>query len=319
MTKNKIISPSFFFFLFSLFSFLFSTFIVSCQTSPKIPQTPEITGTVPLDPGGSAYILADAKSAGPILENLNIVRMDNNIYKKMLKRTAYVAAAVYPQGNETRFRLATWGRYPASQIRMVLGLTRGWKKNRSHVSGKDYWYSPEMKLSVAVSPSHVFVSSFENEDTAAAPYSAQSTEVPEDFGEFLKGAALSCWMEDPGPMLNKNFEIMKIDLQIPAERLFFSLFPSDSQTANGDTAYEAKLRIQFSNVSQAIGIASLLSLGRTFTSPNDDSSEIMAAGPAALMSVLFSNPPVRDGKNLNIKTDALSAEKVSLLFSLFSL
>jgi len=280
---------------------------------------PETAQTIPLEPGGLAYIIADTKTSGPILENLNIVEINKRVYRQLLDRTNFITAAIYPQGNDLRFQLSARGRYPVSRIKTFFGFSKYWKKARSPESGMSYRFSSVHRMSVAVNSAQAFVSSFGSAASAAAPYSAVGTEAPEDFFETGKGSALSCWLENPSPMLNKYLEDMGIDLAIPAQRLFISFFPVNNQ------GYEANLLLQFPFTAQARAIGNLLSMGRDYNTLNEDTADHAAISAPAedsreiLVSILFSNPPVHDDKNLTIKTNALSVEEISLLFDMFSL
>jgi hypothetical protein len=117
---------------------------------------------------------------------------------------------------------------------------------------------------------------------------------------------------------------MNLPLQIPAEQLFVSLFPvpPDEEAVSaedGSASYEAHLRIKTPSPSQARGLVTIFSMARLFAS-NAAGAGDMAAPPyvAALLPILFAHPPVQDGAFLNIRTAAMDAEAIALLFSLFS-
>ena len=42
-----------------------------------------------------------------------------------------------------------------------------------------------------------------------------------------------------------------------------------------------------------------------------------AGAVPALAALLFANPPVQDGRNLNLRTAVMGAEEIALLFNLF--
>jgi len=312
---------------FSLFSFLIpnSSFLIlilllSCQSAPKTPDIfPDDAGFIPLESGARIYMVTDVQNARPILNQFNFININNEQFQQMLDQTRFAAAAVYQSESLRRYRLAAWGSYPVSRAKMALGASKDWKKQRSPIADDDYWYSARGDLSIAITAGRAFVAAAaENApDTSpdtppnspTDPFSAApGTAIPEGFNEFRKGAVLSCWLDNPGPVINQKVGEMGIPLEIPAQQLFVSLFRVDEQR------YEARLQIQVANANQARGLAMMFSLARGFLSPSaaSDSSAILG-------SILFANPPAQDGNALNITTAPLSAREISLLFALFSL
>ncbi|MCL2765552.1 MAG: hypothetical protein FWD40_09790, partial [Treponema sp.] len=116
----------------------------------------------------------------------------------------------------------------------------------------------------------------------------------------------------PGPRINRVLEQMELPIQLPAERIFISLFPAPEEK------YEAIIRLRIANASQARGLVTIFSLARSFMGPSvydeDDESGFMAV----MMAVLFANPPALDGRDINIKTAALSEKDIALLLDVFS-
>jgi hypothetical protein len=141
------------------------------------------------------------------------------------------------------------------------------------------------------------------------------TEVPEGFAEFRRGAVLALWLNDPGPRADRFFEALGLPLRFPAERLFVSLFPHEreGEGAEKGALYEALIRIETPAASQARALFTLINMARLYL------PTIEEAGAAALAAVLFANPPVQDGRNLNLRTAVMDAEEIALLFKLFSL
>ena len=284
---------------------------VSCRTAPELP--PLNMAGIPLEPGGLAYVLVDTNTAVPILEHITVKGLDKKNFNQMIDKTNYVAAAVFPKGGERRLQLAAWGNYPASGAKTALGLNREWKKFRSPVAKMDYWHSSTTGASVSVNRGYALVSTSEN-NTVIDPYIAEGVQAPEGFGEFVAGSAVSCWLENPGPVINQKLSEMGIPVEIPAEMLFISLFPVDGQ-ANKDL-YDAHLRIRFSSAAHARGLATMISFMRNFSTP--DENEDKATGTALLTALLFANEPVQNDNYLDIKT-RLSGREISLLFGVFSL
>ncbi|MCL2128088.1 MAG: hypothetical protein FWH38_07530 [Treponema sp.] len=300
---------------FSFFSFFFA--LLSCRTAPPVSDTaPAGGGLIPLEPGAFAYIVADAKNAAPILEYLDFIDFTDRRFSQLIEKTQSAAAAVYlppadgqdgdPQG-QRRYQVTAWGDYPSSRIKLALRTGREWKRRRSAESGEAYWYSSKGLMSLAVDTRIIRVFAAYR-DSPQDPYPrSPGTEIPAGFGEFSSGAVLSCWLDSPGPVINSRLAGMGIPFEVPAEIVFFSLFNSDT-----GKDYEASLQLQLSNASQAGALRTIFTIARSFISPDAFSANV-------LLSVLFSNPPVQDGKNLNIKTGVLSAGDISLLIKMFSL
>ena len=158
---------------------------------------------------------------------------------------------------------------------------------------------------------------------------ASGVEYPEGFTEFrgnARSAPFSCWFNDPQPVINKVLEDGGIPIMIPAKKLFMNLLPvtedssnlSEKSSAQGQ--YEAEIKLQFESVSQARGISSALSLAAMFMSAPQDGTQGKDTSVDAnlmLVSILFANPPVQEGSNINIKTSALSHTEIELLLKLF--
>jgi hypothetical protein len=294
-------------------------FFISCKTAPKMPDpVREDIEYISLEPGALVYVFADVQGARPILDLVPIQELDDKQSKQMLDRTRSAVAALYPAESGRRFQLTAWGRYPGFRAGMAFGLSKGWKKQRS-AAGFPYWYSGYSGLSLAMTGKQVFASA-STDGNPGDPFTAPpGIEVPEGLTEFRRGALVSCWLENPGPVINRIIERMQIPLQIPAERLFVSLFSAageDGAAETGNRQYQGLLRIQLAGASQARALMTLFSMARAFTGGVRTGRE--AEGPEALAALLFANPPVQDGKNLTIKTAAMSEKEIALLFSLFS-
>ena len=297
--------------------------LISCGTLPEVPGAAEMTEEseyIPLEAGALVYVLADVQKARPILDFVQIREMNEKQAKQMLDKTRYAAAALYPPESGRRFQLTAWGAYPSFRVGMGFSMNRNWKKQRS-AAALPYWYSAKDRLSVALNAKQAFVSAPLN-DVPLEPFPPfPGVESPEGFGEFRRGALVSCWLEQPAAVVSAAFEKMQIPLQLPAERIFVSLFPAagriaaDEKTA-GETAapqYEALIRIQVSNATQARALAVLLTLAKAFLPAG--MSEV--DGPASLAALLFANPPVQNGASLDIRTAALTRGDIALLFSFF--
>jgi hypothetical protein len=314
-------------FLFSLFTF----FAFSCQTMPKSsdPFMSE-SNSIPLESGAFAYVIADVPKAMPILNQTDLLKMQTKQLQQMLDKTSSAVIAMYLPQSEKRFRLVSWGNYPVFGAKMALGFNQDWKKQRSKATGAAYWYSAKEGLSVALDKGQAWVLSAEG-NTPLEPFSAgaglSGTPIPEGFNEFSKGAILSCWLNEPGPLINQKLQEMGFPIEIPAEKIFVSVYPT------AENQYEAFLRLQVSSATQARALVSVLTLARTFLllSALDESGGNHAGGGPngsstanngsfeLLQAIFFANSPVQDNNYINIKTAILSSTGVALLFNLFSL
>jgi len=276
--------------------------LLSCQSVPQAPDF-SLEQYLPLEPGGYVYLIAE-QDALPVLNQFMLNNIDNKQFQQMVDQTSLAAAAVY-MTPQLQYRLIAWGSYPASRAKMAFGSSKEWKKQRSAVSGADYWHSAQSGYSVAITNKMALVAI-----NAADPFSAApGTVVPEGFTAFREGSILACWLSSPGSAINQKLGEMGIPIELPAEQLFISLFPGD------DRHYEARLQIQVENASQARALAAMFVLVRNFIPPQAGTNN-----PASLMSsILFANPPEQDGKNLNITTAPLSAQEIALLLKMFAI
>jgi hypothetical protein len=277
-------------YFFSLFFFLF---FLSCQTAPKVPGT-SVMETIPLNSGAFVYIIANAKQARPIIELLPIEELNNKQTRQILGRTDSFAAALFRSSDGQQFQIAAWGNYPSFRAGLVFGARRQWKKQRSQ--GHSYWHSAISRLSVALNSRQVFAA-----DSPAGPVNPVTVtggvRIPEGFYEFSRGYPLSCWLENPGPVISQLLNDAGIPLRFPVQQLFCNLYPVYGNQ------YEASLRLQFQNAVQARGMAAILTLAGGLS--NED---------ASIIALLFlANPPVVNGSNLDIKTAPLSGNDIARL------
>ncbi|MCL2440826.1 MAG: hypothetical protein FWD14_03725 [Treponema sp.] len=292
----------------SLFCVIFlSAVFFSCQSLPKAPQAfLQESRFVPLDTGASVYIFSNVKQARQIIELLPIEELKDRQIRRMLDRTDFVAAAFFPPGSAKRFQLVTWGNYPSSRIRIAFRSNKNWKE-RTAADGYKYWHSAPDKLSIKLSSRQVFVLASLNDSPSDPVYRNPGAQIPEGFGDFGQAALLSCWIENPGPAISRLMNEAGVPLRFPVQKLFINFLSAGKSTAGSENIYEAVLRFQFDNPSQARGMAALLNLASGFVS--DDQ----------FFMLLTANPPVQNGNNLDIKTAPLGIKELSLLFEIISL
>jgi hypothetical protein len=153
-------------------------------------------------------------------------------------------------------------------------------------------------------------------DMPAAPVTVSPMPLPGGFVEFReaykRGAFLSCWFDSPATMLNQILNANGIPLRVPAEKLYANVLSGYNYTAR-QNYYEVVLRIQFDNALQARAIATALTLAINTFLPGANGAD------NPLVTLLFANPPVLDGRNLDIQTAQLGEEEIALLLNLFLL
>ena len=276
-------------------------FSISCKSLPQTPESYLEAGTFPLESGALVYILADVNEARSIIDVLPINELNDKQVVQLLNRTNVAMAAIYPEEKERHFHLAAWGNYPKSGAGMALSFNKDWKKQKS-VTKQNYWHSAANKLSVALLSRHVFVVVSLN-DSPEDPFIG-SAKVPDGFAEFSRIAPASLWIEKPGPIFQSLLNNAGVPVRVPVNELFVNMFnPAPEQ-------YEAVIRLQFENAIQARGVAAVLNLAGRFTS-ND---------PDLMIAMLFiSNPPVQNGRNLDIKTGLINEEKLLQIFKTLSI
>jgi len=273
---------------------------VSCKTVPQIPDAflQEIK-VLPLDEGASVYIIADVKHGRSIIDLLPLAELKDKQTARMIEKTDFLIAAMFPQESGRRFQAVTWGNYPSFRAKMAFGFNRNWKKQKSKEGA--FWYSKANNLSLSLSSKQAFVvSSVSSVPVNPAP-SAPGVEIPKELGDFNRGAPISCWLEDPAPMFDQM--LSRLPIRFPVQGLFLCLY------SKGNNQYEAEIRLQFGNASQALGAAAILALA----------SGLVDNSASSFFSVFLINQPVTNGRNLDIKTNLMNEKEISLLFEMFLL
>jgi hypothetical protein len=294
-------------------------FIVSCQTMPKAPDVfQEEARFAPLDTGASVYIFANVKEARSIINLLPVEELKDRQAVQMLDRSNYIAAAFFPPQSGRRFQLVAWGNFPGTGAGMAFSFDRNWQQQRS-ATGGSFWHSSVNRLSISMNSKQAFVADSLNDTPVDPLTSPPGTEIPEGFNAFRHGtqrvpgisgtgdtgttAPLSFWLENPGPIIQQLLNEAGLPLRFPVQKLFINLFVINETPER----YEAIIRFQFENASHARGMAAILNLAGGFTADNP------------LTSILFANPPVQEGLNVDIKSAPLNDAELLNLLSLFSL
>ena len=301
--------------------FIICYLLFSCKSATK---TTELTllesGILPLDKGASAYVLIDVVKAKPVLEKLSYIPMTDKNMKMMIDKTRSAVLAVFtPSSTETRlFQLVSWGSYPASGSSLAFGANKDWKKQKSAFLDSVYWHSDKAQLSVAVTSSQAYVLVAMSKDPHDPIPLSGGIKIPDGFREFAGASVLSCWLSEPGSVLNKKLKAAGIPLEIPAEQFFVSLFPADRKASASQPEYEANIKITVPTTAQARAVATFISIARTFMPPPaKPDEEVSPKNAEALANILFANPVIQEGNSLIIKTPPLGLNEISLLFSMF--
>ena len=293
------------------FLIIVSVLFLTCKSIPSVPDAlPEEAEYIQLGSGASSYLFIDAEGAKLFMDIINIADMQIKQAQQIIDSTNSAVLAFFPEGDDRRFQLVSWGKYPSAGASIALYISRQWK--HLHSQNKRYWYSAANRLSVALSSNQVFVTSWVNDKALSPVTELPGVRVPDGFNKFRKGAVLSCWMENPGRLINNFTE--SFGIQIPAERIFVSLFQNENLTGK----YDASMMIQFSSPSHARGVASIISLAGIFMPDLSDSAELRNE-ERLLTMMLFAHPPVLEGNVITLKSSPLLTEDITLLVSMFSI
>jgi hypothetical protein len=312
--RRSVLSRS----LFTVHCLLLIILFLSCKSLPKTPDMDlaslEKTG-LPLESGAMIYLIADVEKARPVIDLLPIKELKDNQTKQMLEKTDFLAAALFPKESGRRFQLAAWGNYPSSGADMAFGINKNWKQLRA-ASGYSYWYSDADRLSITVNPKQAFAAASVNDMPAEPVTAAFKVKMPEGFAEFRKitlgnkstqgnqPSPLSCWFNDGGPVINRALNNSGLPIRFQVHELFIAFF-----TLEGGR-YQAAMRMQFENQSQARGMASLLSVANNFIYGE-------LGGKSLLTSIFFANKPVQNENYIDIITAALKEEEIAQFLGLF--
>jgi hypothetical protein len=256
----------------------------------------------PLDPGAFAYVYTDVKRSRPILDILPVGELRTWQAVIVLDSTNIAAAALFPKESGRRFQVTGWGNYPSFRAGIALFFHKNWKRRRDETGY--YWYNNTDKLSIILNPKQVFAISWLSPPLSPVPESP-GVRIPAGFTEFHGNSPLSCWMENPGNILDKMLSDGGFNLTLPAQMLFINL------DFMGQNLFQTVIRMQFEDERRAGDVAALLSLAGE-SPPRNESS-------ATLASVFFTYPPVQDGSTLEIRSAILTEKEISLLLKLFLL
>jgi hypothetical protein len=296
----------------------------SCASGPKTQVwDPSLGEFAYLAPGGLAYFHVDVNRARPILAHVTMKDVDMPQTMRILRKVDFVSGAVYPRDAERKMLLHAWrqkGNIPGG---VGLFFSPQWKQTLSETGGK-YWHSERAGLSVSIQNTQAFVSDGD-------PFTGGvSISLPEKLDELRWDALLLGWLENAGTPINNFLSTIGLPVHIPTERILFGIYDSTGQEPDGDDAgspeggsadgrpeplYEMRFRVETGNANQARALAALLAIVRGLAENPDinaDQEFLETLRP------LLVNPPSQDGPDLVIKTSALNAQGIALLFSRFA-
>jgi len=295
---------------------LIAAAVASCRSAPPAASfPPDYPAYIGLEPGATAYILVDARLARPILDRLDLMGMGSGDRQvaRVLDGTDSAAIAIYggEAGGGGSLRLIAEGNFPSARARLAMRLDRGWRGMRSPETGGRFWHSGDGGISVAVAGREARVAT-SSDGTPADPFrSGGGTRVPEGFGAFGSGAAVSLWLEEAGERLNRMLSGMGLPLFIPAEQLFASLRHAPVPVGwDGAPLFAMSISIQVASPLLANNLAIALSIARGLLAVSD-------GGGANPMAALLANPPSADGRYLVLSGAPMTADEIALLLGQF--
>jgi hypothetical protein len=292
--------------------------LVSCASSPRIsfPAGENVFSLLPA--GAKVYLWADTVKARPLLDVLSFQGVTGKDAAQVLDNTRTAALAFFQDSTSEKesggvtdnrqFFIAALGDYPRFSATLSFVFSRNWKKQKSSAGGS-YWYSQADNAALALGNNLALVS---NTDPLAA-FSAAA--LPDGFAEFNRGFALAGWMNDSAESINGFMASMGIPLQIPSEGFFFG-------AGNQAELWDLVFKIRTPSADHARSLLGLFSIARLFVlraagAQGGFDGEQMSPREAA--ALLFANLPELDAEYLILRMDSIEADKIALLFNMFSI
>jgi len=296
----------------TLFSFVL-IILISCASSPRVSSPVDESGFSLLPAGARVYLWADTVKARPLLDILSFQGVNGKDAAQVLDKTKTAALAFFSDGKtdditaDRQFFIAAQGNYPQFGASLSFAFSKNWKKQKSSAGGS-YWYSVADDIALVLGANLALVS---NTDPLAALPAASA---PEGFAEFNRGFALAGWMNDSAEAINGFLASMGIPLQLPAEEFFFGA-KTEAELWN------LVFKIRTPSAAQARSLLTLFSITRLFVMRAQDSGGGIAGEPMSpqqAAALLFANAPELDAEYLILRMDSLEADKIALLFKMFT-
>ena len=295
------------FFIISTLAF----FLSGCATIPRnfpIIQEEEFDM---LPSGGKLYLWADVDRARPILDAISFQDMSLQAAAGILDQTRTAAAVFNSGGINQGFFMNLKGNFPTFRAGLSMAFSRAWRRQRS-ITGNSYWHSPLLDIGVAMGSTLALVSM--GDPFILIPLEGNQIQSPDGFNEFYRGGVIAGWINEPDETINLFFNSLGIPLQIPADLLFFSVFPI---TQSEEEHWELVFHIRTPSISQARAVFTLFTLARAAIIINPFESSIERSGIQDFLPLLFANPIHREENILILRSAIMDTQELSLLFENF--
>jgi hypothetical protein len=226
----------------------------------------------------------------------------------VLDRTQSGVIGIYTEEESgRRFMVFADGNYPTFWSSISMTFSPAWKKIKSD-TGIKYWRSEGQNISLALSSQKAFVS-----DGKLFTAEQASVEVPENFSGIRQTAVMAGWVDKAGEKINPFLAGMGLPIQIPADRMLFAFYKA-AESSLENRLYDGTLYLEVPTVSQARAVVTILSFASMMAGAIDDSQAL-----GKIVKSLLLNSPSQEGTAIKLNTGILSAEEITLLFSIFSI
>jgi hypothetical protein len=304
----------------AVFSCLIFALLVSCASSPKASSLVAESELALLPAGARVYLRADTVRGRPLLDVFSFQGVSGKDAAQVLDNTMSAAVAFFSddKSDERQFYIAALGNYPRFRANLSFNFSKNWKKQKS-AAGGNYWYSAADNIALALGNDLALVS---NTDPLSAFNQALA---PDGFNEFSRAFALAGWMNDSAAAINGFLDSMGIPLQIPAEDFFFGAREAQEAlpaASKSSVPWDLVFKIKTPSAAQARSLLTLFSIARLFVLRAADISGVAAGetmGPQEAAALLFANVPELEAEYLILRMDSLEADKIALLFNMFSI
>jgi hypothetical protein len=131
-------------------------------------------------------------------------------------------------------------------------------------------------------------------------------------------------MDKPAASINRLIAAFEVPIEMPVERLLFSVYPAATETPGAKTAgkpgdedsfYYAVLRFETPTATQAAGLTAVFTMARMGMALADFSEH---KDLETLARAFFSLAPKQDGNALILTTGPMNGKDIALLFNSIS-
>jgi len=191
------------------------------------------------------------------------------------------------------------------------------------VTGNRYWHSQSNNMGIAFGSKVAYVS---DKDPFAPGMGSNPS--PQGFEEFRRSCVLSLWFNNPAAVINSVIANLGLPIQFPAEDLFFGAVGASAGNVSQDNSpqgglWDLILKVRTPSASQARSLIALIAFARVFVlriadSGAEQGEENYSMSPMEAAALLFAQMPEQEGEFLLMRINSLSADRVALLFNMFS-